>query len=199
MSKLLVSWYNRSSCKECSHQMERDFTNTVLYLWIGYFIYPTLEPSPIWCWISNLLFIFVSWQVFKFTCEKCIWQCKCDLVKITLFTAFGHFVFPYVENWQGLWWIIHALYMYFMGDIFYLVIHQKSPFVPAFVLIAWKLHQGLSNKAPSYFHAWAQESGHITSLCHHHAEGLFAKGKEVFLARDKCRKDEGEKNKPLQN
>ena len=45
---------------------------------------------------------------------------------------------------------------------------------------------------------WAQESGHITSLCHHHAEGLFAKGKEVFLARDECRKDEGEKNKPVQ-
>ena len=158
MSKLLVSWSNRDSCEDCSHQVERDLTNTVLYICIGYFIYPTLDQSPLWCWFFNLLFIFVAWQVFKFTCKKCIWECKCDLIKLTLFTVIAHLSYPYLECWPGLWWIFHGFYMYSMGDVFYLAIHQKSPMVPACMAIAWKLFQGMTNEAPTDFHKWAKDN-----------------------------------------
>ena len=196
MNKLMVSWQNRRSCKECRQQLERDSTNTVLYLWVGYLIYPTLDPSPFWCWVFNLLFIFVSWQVFKFTCEKCIWECKADFVKLTIFMAGSLWVYPHLESWPGILWILHAIYLYCMGDLFYLVIHHKAPLVPTIMFGVWKLYRALVDEEQTDFHHFAQDSGYKSSLCHHHSEKYFSDDPKEFFAMTEIRKkDKKEKEK----
>merc|ERR1711936_123152 len=57
MRKLYVSLLNYTSCKDCAAHFRRDLSNTIIYLVIGYYVYPYLEPYFVLWWLWNIIYL----------------------------------------------------------------------------------------------------------------------------------------------
>ena len=56
MSKLIKGWKNYSTCEDCAFHLKRDVMNIILYGMLGYFVYPYLDPYPVWWWLWNFIY-----------------------------------------------------------------------------------------------------------------------------------------------
>ena len=187
MSKLVVSFLNRHSCKDCGQQLERDVVNVLLYLCVGWGVYPTLEPYPIICLLINILFVFVSWQVRNFTCKPCILECRDDIIKVCIFTLVAEIIYPYIKCNELAWWTLHAVFAACMKNIIYLIIHNKSPFVVMLLAILMKLLVEATQETFMSFHTF--NIGKKLNMCHYHTEYLCEDDQDTFTSKESKKTD----------
>ena len=118
--------------------------------------------------------LLVSWQNYS-TCEDCAAHLKRDVWNTISYILARLFIYPSLDPYPVCWWLWIFLYLYAVADHLFMLCYPRSPPLPVWLYITWKLFSEGSTRASVEFYKWKQrqENDPIDSkLYHNHGDSL---------------------------
>ena len=120
MKTLFYLWYNTGNKPAFIKAVMKELLCSMLYSVFGFFFHHCLDLPPVGWWTFNIIYIY--WMYCKYTTpdDWVYWGSEwlSDTLTTTLFQFVAYYMYPYLEQYPFLWWILHIIYLYLMEDLF---------------------------------------------------------------------------------